>query len=135
MAAIVVGYIPQAEGRAALRRAAQEAQLRGVRLVVVNSARGGRDFDSEDAVRSEAELDAVRKELADAGIEAEVRQLVRGQDVAEDLIAVAEETSADFIVIGLRRRTPVGKLILGSNAQRILLDAPCPVLAVKAEEP
>jgi nucleotide-binding universal stress UspA family protein len=135
MAAIVVGYIPQAEGRAALRRAAQEAQLRGVRLVVVNSARGGRDFDSEDAVRSEAELDAVRKELADAGIEAEVRQLVRGQDVADDLIAVAEETSADFIVIGLRRRTPVGKLILGSNAQRILLDAPCPVLAVKAEEP
>ena len=48
--------------------------------------------------------------------------------------AVAEETNADFIVIGLRRRTPVGKLILGSNAQRILLDAPCPVLAVKAEE-
>jgi nucleotide-binding universal stress UspA family protein len=135
MAAIVVGYIPQAEGRAALRRAAQEAQLRGVRLIVINSARGGRDFDSEDAVRSEAELDAVRKELADAGIEAEVRQLVRGQDVADDLIAVAEETSADFIVIGLRRRTPVGKLILGSNAQRILLDAPCPVLAVKAEEP
>ena len=135
MAAIVVGYIPQAEGRAALRRAAQEAQLRGVRLVVVNSARGGRDFDAEDAVQSEAELDAVRKELAEAGIEAEVRQLVRGQDVAEDLIAISEETSADFIVIGLRRRTPVGKLILGSNAQRILLDAPCPVLAVKAEEP
>jgi nucleotide-binding universal stress UspA family protein len=135
MAAIVVGYIPRAEGRAALRRAAQEAQLRGVRLVVVNSAHGGRDFDAEDAVRSEAELDSVRKELAEAGIEAEVRQLVRGQDVAEDLIAIAEETSADFIVIGLRRRTPVGKLILGSNAQRILLDAPCPVLAVKAEEP
>jgi nucleotide-binding universal stress UspA family protein len=55
-------------------------------------------------------------------------------DVADDLIAVAEETSADFIVIGLRRRSPVGKLILGSNAQRILLDAPCPVLAVKAAE-
>ena len=134
MPAIVVGYIPQAEGRAALRRAAQEARLRGVRLVVVNSARGGVGND-EDAVRSEAELDAVRKELADAGIEAEVRQLVRGQDVADDLIAIAEEVAADFIVIGLRRRTPVGKLILGSNAQRILLDAPCPVLAVKAEEP
>src|SRR5215207_9942634 len=127
MAAIVVGYVPKAEGRAALRRGAEEAKLRGARLVVINSARGGRDFDSEDAVRSEAELDAVRKDLADAGIEAEVRQLVRGQDVSDDLIAVAEETAADFIVIGLRRRTPVGKLILGSNAQRILLDAPCPV--------
>jgi nucleotide-binding universal stress UspA family protein len=135
MAAIVVGYTPKAEGQAALRRAVQEAQLRRARLVVVNSARGGLELDTEDAVRSEAELDAVRKELADAGIEAEVRQLVRGQDVADDLIAVAEEVAADIIVIGLRRRSPVGKLILGSNAQRILLDARCPVLAVKAEEP
>jgi len=135
MPAIVVGYIPQAEGRAALRRAAQEAQLRGVRLVVVNSSHGGHEFDADDATRSEAELEAVRKQLADAGVEAEIRQLVRGQDVADDLIAVAQEVEADFIVIGLRRRTPVGKLILGSNAQRILLDAPCPVLAVKAGEP
>lgn len=134
MTAIVVGYVPKSEGRAALRRAAEEARLRGARLVVVNSARGGRDFDDEDAVRADAELAAVGQQLKDAGIEAEVRQLVRGMDVAEDLIAVAEEHAADFIVIGLRRRSPVGKLILGSNAQRILLDAPCPVLAVKAED-
>nr|MBA2445949.1 universal stress protein [Nocardioidaceae bacterium] len=64
----------------------------------------------------------------------EIRQLVRGLDPAEDLINLASELSADLIVIGLRRRSPVGKLILGSNAQRILLDAPCPVLAVKASE-
>jgi nucleotide-binding universal stress UspA family protein len=134
MTTIVVGYVPKPEGRAALRRAVEEAKLRGARLIVINSARGGRDFDAEDAVDSEAELDAVRAELAEAGVEAEVRQLVRGLDVAEDLIAVAQETSADFIVIGLRRRSPVGKLILGSNAQRILLDAPCPVLSVKAGE-
>ena len=75
-----------------------------------------------------------RSQLTDAGVEHEVRQLVRGLDPAEDLINVAEEVSADLIVIGLRRRSPVGKLILGSNAQRILLDAPCPVLAVKAAE-
>ncbi|HSJ59649.1 MAG TPA: universal stress protein [Jiangellaceae bacterium] len=134
MSTIVVGYVPKPEGRAALRRAVEEARLRGARLIVINSARGGRDFDADDAVDSEAELDAVRAELAAAGVEAEVRQLVRGLDVAEDLIAVAQDTSADFIVIGLRRRSPVGKLILGSNAQRILLDAPCPVLSVKAGE-
>jgi nucleotide-binding universal stress UspA family protein len=57
---------------------------------------------------------------------------VRGLEPAEDLLKVAEEVSAELIIIGLRRRSPVGKLILGSTAQRILLDAPCPVLAVKA---
>jgi nucleotide-binding universal stress UspA family protein len=131
---IVVGYVPRAEGRAALRRAAEEARLRKTRLVVINSNRGGTHLDDEDAVEHERELAEVRQRLDAEGIEHEVRQLVRGLDPAEDLIAVANETGADFIVIGLRRRTPVGKLILGSNAQRILLEAPCPVLAVKAEE-
>lgn len=133
MTTIVVGYVPKPEGRAALRRAAEEAKFRGARLVVVNSWRGGRDFDAEEAVGSESDLDEVRAQLGAAGVEGEVRQLVRGMDVAEDLVAVAQETAADLIVIGLRRRTPVGKLILGSNAQRILLDAPCPVLSVKAD--
>jgi nucleotide-binding universal stress UspA family protein len=131
--AVVVGFVPTNEGRAALRRAAEEARLRDTRLVVINSNRGGKDLSSEDAERYDTELAGVRRELSEAGIEHEVRQLVRGQEPAEDLIAVAEEVGAEVIVIGLRRRTPVGKLILGSHAQRILLDAPCPVLAVKAD--
>ena len=133
MGTIVVGYVPKAEGRAALRRAAEEAKLRDMRLVVVNSHRGGREFDDQDAVQSESQLEEVRSELRSAGVEFEVRQLVRGLDPADDLVNVANEVQADIIVIGLRRRSPVGKLILGSNAQRILLEAPCPVLAVKAE--
>ena len=131
--AVVVGYVPTEEGRAALRRAAQECKLRNTRLVVINSNRGGKDLDAAEAARYESELEAVRAELDTAGVTNEVRQLVRGLEPAEDIIAVAQEVSADFIVIGLRRRSPVGKLILGSNAQRILLEAPCPVLAVKAE--
>ncbi|MBA2638538.1 MAG: universal stress protein [Nocardioidaceae bacterium] len=134
MGTIVVGYVPKAEGQAALRRAAEEALLRDAKLVVVNSHRGGRDFDREDAVRSETELETIRAELTEAGVAHEIRQLVRGLDPADDLIQVAADVEADFIIIGLRRRSPVGKMILGSNAQRILLDAPCPVLAVKSTE-
>ncbi len=76
----------------------------------------------------------MRDALDASGVEHDVRQLVRGFEPAEDLISIAQEIDAELIVIGLRRRSPVGKLILGSNAQRILLDAPCPVLAVKADE-
>ncbi|UYM05290.1 universal stress protein [Solicola gregarius] len=134
MSTIVVGYVPKQEGRAALDRAAEEAVLRNARLVVVNSHRGGRDFDRDDALETEQQLQEVRDKLQDAGVDHEIRQLVRGMDPADDLIKVAEDLNADFIVIGLRRRSPVGKLILGSNAQRVLLDSPCPVLAVKAEK-
>jgi nucleotide-binding universal stress UspA family protein len=133
MTTIVVGYVPKPEGRAALARAAEEARLRNAKLVVVSSHRGGAGFDPEEALESETAVDEASKTLSDASVEHEVRQLVRGNDPAEDLIGVAEETQADFIVIGLRRRSAVGKLILGSNAQRVLLDAPCPVLAVKAD--
>jgi nucleotide-binding universal stress UspA family protein len=130
---IVVGYVATKEGRAALDRAVAEAKLRTQPLVVINSDRGGSGFTGEHAAEQEQALQGVKDEMADAGIEVDVRGLVRGKEPAEDLIAVAEETNAELIVIGLRRRTPVGKLILGSNAQRVLLDAPCPVLAVKAE--
>ena len=132
--AVVVGYVPTAEGRAAIRQAAQECRLRRTRLIVINSSRGGSSLSAVDAARSAEELEALATQLAAEGLDHEVRQLVRGLEPAEDLIAVAEEVSADVIVIGLRRRSPVGKLILGSNAQRVLLDAPCPVLAVKASE-
>jgi nucleotide-binding universal stress UspA family protein len=132
MGTIVVGYVPKPEGDAALDRAIAEAKLRGDKLVVVNSHRGGREYDHEDASKDDATMTAVKAKLEGAGVDFDLRQLVRGFEPAEDLISVAEANSADLIVIGLRRRSPVGKLILGSNAQRILLDAHCAVLAVKA---
>jgi nucleotide-binding universal stress UspA family protein len=100
-------------------------------LIVINSD-SGKNFDPDDTLRFETALEGVRGRLVEAGVNVEVRQLVRGKEPAEDLIEAAESSHAELIVIGLRRRTPVGKLILGSNAQRILLDATCPVLAVKA---
>jgi nucleotide-binding universal stress UspA family protein len=129
---IVVGYVETPEGEAALDRAIAEAQQRGARLVVINSHKGGAALDKEVAAELDESIEGVHAKLHESGVEHEVRQLVRGVDPADDLIAVADEVDADLIVIGLRRRTPVGKLIMGSNAQQILLDASCPVLAVKA---
>ncbi len=132
MGTIVVGYVPKPEGDAALERAIEEAKLRGDKLVVVNSHRGGRDYDGDDSRQDDESMSLVKARLESSGIDFDLRQLVRGFEPAEDLISIAEASSADLIVIGLRRRSPVGKLILGSNAQRILLDAHCAVLAVKA---
>jgi nucleotide-binding universal stress UspA family protein len=133
MGTVVVGYVNKPEGEAALTAAISEAKLRSATLVVVNSHRGGDSFDGAQSAKTDAEMAAVKKQVEASGVTFEVRQLVRGFEPAEDLIGIAESTSAELIVIGLRRRTPVGKLILGSNAQRILLDAHCPVLAVKSD--
>lgn len=125
MAAIVVAYVDKPEGRAALRRAADEASLRSARLVVVNTQP---DADPDRPVPAD-EL----ARLDQAGIGYDVRRVDPDVEAADDLIALAEERAADLIVIGLRRRSPVGKLMLGNNAQRVLLDASCPVLTVKAD--
>jgi|SRR4051812_24346854 nucleotide-binding universal stress UspA family protein len=132
MGSVVVGFVPKPEGEAALAKAIDEARLRGAKLVVVNSHRGGQEFDGDAARQAEREMDEVRARLEKSGVQYDLRQLVRGFEPAEDLISIADANDAELIVIGLRRRSPVGKLILGSNAQRILLDARCPVLAVKA---
>jgi nucleotide-binding universal stress UspA family protein len=87
----------------------------------------------EALAQRQRELDEIAQDARGRSIDLDVRVLSQRHDVAEDLVAVATETEAEVIVIGLRRRSPVGKLILGSNAQRILLDSPCPVLAVKTE--
>lgn len=117
MATVVIGYVSRPEGGAALAAGLAEAGRRGARVVVVH---GGED-----------DLGPVREALAEAGVDHSLRPMTPGGEVSDDLIAAAEDEAAELIVIGLRRRSPVGKLILGTNAQRVLLDAPCPVLTVK----
>jgi len=125
---VVVGFVDSAVGRAAVDAAVRECQLRSARLVVVSSVAGGPGnelYEQRDAVAR------LMEEVSQAGMEMDVREYARGNDPATDLLEVAEEVNADLIVIGLRRRSPVGKLLLGSNAQKILLEASIPVLAVK----
>jgi nucleotide-binding universal stress UspA family protein len=127
---IVVGYIPTPEGEAALSAAISEAQLREEPLHILNSSRGDSLTDSHFV--SEPAMDDVRGRLDRTGIVYEIEQLVRGNEASEELVEAADRVKASLIVIGLRRRSPTGKLITGSQAQRTLLDANCPVLAVKA---
>ena len=128
---VVGGYVSTPEGEAALAVAMGEARSRDIPLIVVLSERGHRS--GTESAELQAQVDDVRRRLDEAGISYDVRLTSRGRDVAEDIIAAAAGEGGVLIVIGLRRRSPVGKLLLGSNAQRILLDAPCPVLAVKPD--
>ena len=129
---IVVGYVPTPEGEAALSAAITEAQRRDEPLHVVNSSRGDSLVDSRFA--SDAALGEVRARLDASGVVYEIDQRVGGHEASDEVVEAAERVKASLIVIGLRRRTPTGKLITGSQAQRILLDAHCPVLAVKAAQ-
>ncbi len=129
---IIVGYLKTAEGAAALDHAMREAALRNGHLIIVHSMIGGTHEPDERYVATREELEEIDTRLTAAGIDHEMLHLVRGNSPAEDLVQVAADVGAALIVIGLRRRSAVGKLLLGSNAQDVLLEADCPVLAVKA---
>lgn len=126
---VLVAYVPTPEGDAAYTAAVEEAGRRGERLVLLNTPREGAPVSTavadEDTVR-----DLVGRAAA-AGVDVEVRQDAHAGDLSDEVVRVAGAVDASVIVIGMRRRSPVGKLLMGSTAQRILLDADRPVLAVK----
>lgn len=127
---VVVGYIPSPPGLAAVDAAIVEAERRGAKLVVVNSGVLG-DYSGPSFAEPQ-DLDALDAQLTERGLDHEVRQMTRGLAPADEILSVAAEVGADLIVIGVRKRSPLGKLVTGSTAQQILLDATCAVLAVKA---
>lgn len=126
---VVVGYIPGELGEATLTAAIEEARRRGTDLVVVNTTRADRLVDPRYA--QDAQAAALESRLEESGVPYAVRRFTSTELAADDVLGAADDVSAELIVIGLRHRTPVGKLILGSTAQSILLDATCPVLSVK----
>lgn len=125
---IIAGFLRSPEGRAALDRAIDEAKLRDAELVVIHTARD----DAHEVTEYQAEFEQVEQRLAFEEITASIRDYARGNSPSEDLLQAVKDEGADLVVIGVRRRSPVGKLLLGSNAQDILLHADCAVLAVKA---
>ncbi|MER7415926.1 universal stress protein [Micromonospora peucetia] len=128
---VLLGYVPSALGEAALRAAVEQARFRDEPVLVVNTSRGDAYVDPRFA--QEGDLARVVRELTAEGVPHAVRQLMRGRDAAEEITEIVEAEEISLVVIGMRHRTPVGKLIMGSTAQEILLRVPCPVLAVKTD--
>ena len=127
---ILVAYVPRPEGQAALDKGMEIARRRQERLVVVNASPCG---SQEDLSKADAqEVERVEALLADSGLDAEFKQFIRGKSAVDEVEALVDTLQVSLLVIGLRKRTAVGKLILGSVAQDLLLSVSCPVLAVKA---
>jgi nucleotide-binding universal stress UspA family protein len=130
MTTVLTAYIPTPQGRAALTAAIAETRLRSANLVVLNVSRG--DAYVDPRLASETEAATVEDELTSSGVPHEWRQTI-GQEPVDAVLSVAEELKPELLVIGLRRRSRTGKLLMGSVAQELLLNADCPVLAVKAD--
>ena len=128
---IVVGYSADQFGRVALEHGIAEAKLRGSTLRVINATDGESYVDTRFA--QSGEVHDIEERLASCGVAYELSQPV-GVDTATELLRVMDLHDAELLVIGIRHRSPVGKLLLGSVSQRLLLECPKPVLAVKPDE-
>jgi nucleotide-binding universal stress UspA family protein len=136
---ILVGYVHTSEGYAALDRAADEALARDTDLHVVRVLREPTTDDPtqhrdwQQAVE-QARADAARleEELVGRGLRVQVELVVSStHSPAGMLLELSARPEVELVVIGMRRRSRVGKLVLGSAAQEVLLGADVPVLAVK----
>ncbi len=130
---ILVGYNGTAPARAALDLALRHARSLGAGIVVVTSAVGGMGESEGDISQMAGILSEARRQVEAAGATCEVRELIRGMSPGEDLVAFAAENAVDLIYVGVEKRSKVQKMILGSNAQYVILNAPCPVMTVKSE--
>ncbi len=127
---VVIGYVPNQYGEAALHLGLQEAAARKLRVVVVNASRGDAYVDKKFV--NEQDLTDLDERLTAAGVDHKVHQAV-GVDVGDEIVRVAEQNHAELVVIGIRPRSPVGKVLMGSVAQTVIMDAPCPVLTVRPD--
>ncbi len=128
---IMVGFDGSKVSEAALELAAKHAQTFGAHIFLVQSMVGGPEVPKRDFQNNERELKYHQNEFKKKDIECESLLSVRGLEAGEDLTRLAEEHKVDEIIVGVRRRSKVGKLVFGSTAQYVILNAPCPVVTVK----
>ena len=128
---ILVGYDGSKVAADALELAKKHAKAFDAKIHIITSMAGGPDVPREDFEDAEKKLDFAKSAVKKDGIACEAHLSVRGLQPGEDLVRYAKENQIDQIIMGIRRRSKVGKLVFGSTAQYVILEAPCPVLTVK----
>jgi nucleotide-binding universal stress UspA family protein len=128
---ILVGYDGSNSAKDALELSINHARAFDAEVIVVTSLTGGTVTEEAEINNANEGLAEAEKRLKDAGIPCATHLLVRGMQPGEDIVNFAAEKKVDAIIIGVKRRSKVGKLLFGSNAQYVVIKAPCPVTTVK----
>ena len=129
---LIVGYkhgTNQAENL--LELALKRAQLFHATVLIVTIMSEGMENDQNFITETKSALEKAKIHFDRKDIPCETHLLIRGIDSGDDLVNFAKEAQADEIIIGVKNRTKVGKLLLGSTAQAVVLNAPCPVVTMK----
>ena len=128
---LLVGFDGSNSAKEALKLACAHAKVFGANIEVVTSLEGGTVTESIEIQHAEEDLKSAESKIQKEGIQVNTHLLIRGMKPGEDIVEFATENAVDTIFIGVRRRSKVGKLLFGSNAQYIIIKAPCPVMTVK----
>jgi len=128
---ILVGYDGSKVADDVIKLANLHAKAFKADVYIVRSMEQDPALKKEDIDRAESKLEKLRTSFRADDIPCEAQTSVSYQSPGEDLVNYAKDNSIDQIIIGIRRRSKVGKLVFGSTAQYVILEAPCPVLTVK----
>ena len=128
---ILVGYDGSKVAEEAVKLAQKHAHAFKAEIYILTSLMQSPTLKKEDIDRAESKLEKLRTSFRADDIPCEAQTSVSYQSPGEDLVNYAKDNSIDEIIIGIRRRSKVGKLVFGSTAQYVILEAPCPVLTVK----
>ena len=128
---ILVGYDGTNAAKEALSLAKIHAKAFSGTVNVVTSMEKGTESQREEIEQAERGLEWVKSVFEENDIDCKTHLLIRGLMPGEDIVQFAEENEADEIIVGVKRRSKVGKLLMGSTAQYVILKAKCPVVSVK----
>ena len=128
---LMVCYDNSNGAQEALKLAIQHSKNFKAKVYLVTSLVGGSKDDVEENINAENHLEYGKSLLEKEGIECESRLMIRGMEPGEDLVKFANDNDIDEILIGIQKTSKVGKLLFGSTAQYVILEASCPVVTVK----